>query len=118
MLVATSRWRNLGVGVAGVLDFNLLSLGALDLSGIVGSVSRERGQTNVPTVLLRRKRRNNVRRKMIKEQKSTRYKLRVPTAGAWFSVVKGGIPSSSHTGTTDEYVGMIAFKPSKLRFSG
>ena len=51
MLMATSRRRNLGVGVAGVLDLNLLSLGALDLSGIVGSVSGERGQTNVPTVL-------------------------------------------------------------------
>ena len=118
MLMATSRRRNLGVGVAGVLDLNLLSLGTLDLSGVVGSVSGERGQTNVPTVLLQRKRRNDVRRKMINEQKLTRYKLRVPTAGAWFSAVKGRIPSSSHTGTTDEYVGMIAFRPSKLRSSG
>ena len=76
MLMATSRRRNLGVGVAGVLDLNLLSLGALDLSGIVGSVSGERGQTDVPTVLLQRKRRNDVRRKMNKEQRSTRFKLR------------------------------------------
>ena len=55
MLMATSRRRNLGVGVAGVLNLNLLSFGALDLCSDVGSVGGERGQTNVPTVLLQRK---------------------------------------------------------------
>ena len=55
MLMATLRRRNLGVGVAGVLNFDLLSFGAFDLCSNVGSIGGERGQTNVPTVLLQRK---------------------------------------------------------------
>ena len=119
MLMATPWRRDLVVGVAGalrILGLHLLSFGALDLCSNVGSVGGERGQTNVPAVLLQRKSETMSEGK--KSTKSTRYKLRVPTAGAWLSAVKGRIPSSSHTGTTDVYVGMIAFKPSKLRSSG
>ena len=43
MLMATSGRRNLGVGVAGVLNLNLLGLGALDLCSDVGSVGGKRG---------------------------------------------------------------------------
>ena len=58
MLIVTPRRRNLVVGVAGtlrVLNLYLFSVGALDLDSNVGSVGGERGQTNVPTVLLQRK---------------------------------------------------------------
>ena len=121
MLMATPRQRNLVVGVAGalrVLDLYLLSLGALDLRGYAWSVGRERGQANIFSVLLQGKGEVTSEGEESKNKKSTRFKLRVLTAGACFSAVKGRSPSSSHTGTTDVYVGMMAFRPSKLRSSG
>ena len=99
MLMAAARRRKLGVGVAGVLNLNLLSFGTLDLHGDVWGIGRERGQANIFLVLLQGK--SEVTSEGKESKKSTRFKLRVLTAGACFSAVKGRSPSSSHTGTTD-----------------
>ena len=81
MLMETSRRRNLGVGVAGIFNLDLLSFGTLDLCSDVGSIGGERGQANVPTVLLQRKGKAMSEGKESKDKKSTRFKLRVLTIG-------------------------------------
>ena len=66
MLIATLRQRSFAVGVAdvfGVLGLSIFSLGALNFCGDVGSVSGERGQADVLTVLLQRKGKNYQKRK-------------------------------------------------------
>ena len=120
MLIATLRWQNFAVGVAnvfGVLGLGVLSLGALNFCGDVGSVSGERGQADVLSVLLQSKGKNYQKSKT-DERRLTKLSSRILTAGACFSAVKGRSPSSIHTRTTDVYVRMMTSRPSKSRSSG
>ena len=67
MLIATSRQWNFAVGgtnIFCVLGLSILSLGALNFCGDVGSVSGERGQDDVFTVLLQSKGKNYQKRKI------------------------------------------------------
>ena len=114
VLIATTR-KSRVVRVAGVL--RVLSFSALDLGGDVWSVSWERGQTNILSILLQGK------GETTSEEKNHRTEVdqlrpRILTAGACFSAVKGRRPSSMHTGTTVVYAGMMTHRSSKSRSSG